>query len=301
MKSIIIDFTNLPLAEERHYDGASFKYAVHYKDEYYLVKTNSHKNGLNMFSEYIGSKIFHSVGIPTQEVMLVKIDNEIAVACKDFRPLTSSLYSFQERMISVKSNNKNFSLEKTLDTIRIQKFLPTKIVEKRFWDMFVVDTLIGNPDRHNGNWGFLYDPLKKEFMLAPVYDCGASLAPYLTEEMIIKIMVNKEQLKNIAYNQPPASLTYQNKTIIPNVFYKTYENNLLEESVLDIVPKINLKQINRIIDDTPAITENRKYFLKQLISLKKSLVLEPALNRAIKIKKEIPFTISKPTGKGLER
>lgn len=30
-----------------------------------------------------------------------------------------------------------------------------------FWDMFVVDALLGNFDRHNGNWGFLYDPVLK--------------------------------------------------------------------------------------------------------------------------------------------
>ena len=27
--------------------------------------------------------------------------------------------------------------------------------KEKFWDMFVIDSLIGNTDRHNGNWGFL--------------------------------------------------------------------------------------------------------------------------------------------------
>ena len=39
-----------------------------------------------------------------------------------------------------------------------------------FWDLFVVDALIGNTDRHFGNWGFI----KKDDIIsfAPVYDCG---------------------------------------------------------------------------------------------------------------------------------
>ena len=37
-----------------------------------------------------------------------------------------------------------------------------KELEAYFWDMFVVDAFIGNWDRHNGNWGFLYSQEKDE-------------------------------------------------------------------------------------------------------------------------------------------
>ena len=30
-------------------------------------------------------------------------------------------------------------------------------IENDFWDMFVIDALIGNTDRHNGNQGLIYD------------------------------------------------------------------------------------------------------------------------------------------------
>ena len=30
-----------------------------------------------------------------------------------------------------------------------------------FWDIYVVDALIGNFDRHGGNWGFLKKNYKK--------------------------------------------------------------------------------------------------------------------------------------------
>ena len=46
-------------------------------------------------------------------------------------------------------------------------------VRERFWDMFVVDALIKNPDRNNGNWGVLWDGAG--YALAPVYGNGSSL------------------------------------------------------------------------------------------------------------------------------
>ena len=33
----------------------------------------------------------------------------------------------------------------------------TNGVTERFWDMFVVDAFIKNPNRNNGNWGLLLD------------------------------------------------------------------------------------------------------------------------------------------------
>ena len=41
---------------------------------------------------------------------------------------------------------------------------------ERFWDMFVVDALILNNDRNNGNWGLLVKRFSVE--LAPVFDNG---------------------------------------------------------------------------------------------------------------------------------
>ena len=44
-----------------------------------------------------------------------------------------------------------------LHTFEEQEAIDREVITERFWDMFIVDALIGNWDRHNGNWGFLYD------------------------------------------------------------------------------------------------------------------------------------------------
>ncbi len=50
----------------------------------------------------------------------------------------------------------------------------------KFWDMFVVDTLIGNVDRHLSNFGFIITYNNIDF--APIYDCGSTLHPLLSDE-----------------------------------------------------------------------------------------------------------------------
>ena len=53
--------------------------------------------------------------------------------------------------------------------------------------MFAADALLGNFDRHNGNWGFLYDPKNKQREIAPVYDCGSCLLPQADEETLQEV------------------------------------------------------------------------------------------------------------------
>ena len=39
--------------------------------------------------------------------------------------------------------------------------------------MFIADSLVGNFDRHNGNWGFLINEELKKIEIAPIYDCAS--------------------------------------------------------------------------------------------------------------------------------
>ena len=54
--------------------------------------------------------------------------------------------------------------------------------------MFIVDALIGNWDRHNGNWGFLYNSRTDEMTLAPVFDCGSSLFPQADDDIMQAVL-----------------------------------------------------------------------------------------------------------------
>lgn len=86
-------------------------------------------------------------------------------------------------------------------------------LRERFWDMFIVDAFIGNWDRHNGNWGFLYNTNTDEVTIAPVYDCGSSLYPQADEEMMQEILKNKNELNHRVFDIPLSAITYNGKKI----------------------------------------------------------------------------------------
>ena len=44
--------------------------------------------------------------------------------------------------------------------------MPSDFLRDFFWDMFIADAFIGNWDRHNGNWGFLYNEQNDSMKLA---------------------------------------------------------------------------------------------------------------------------------------
>ena len=57
----------------------------------------------------------------------------------------------------------------------------------------IVDGLIGNYDRHNGNWGVLVNDETQEIKLAPIYDCGSCLYSQLTDEQMEEILRTKQK------------------------------------------------------------------------------------------------------------
>lgn len=82
--------------------------------------------------------------------------------------------------------------------------------------MFAVDALLGNFDRHNGNWGFLYDPKNDRREIAPVYDCGSCLLPQADDAVMRAVLTDKEALDLRIYRFPlrPLSCTAARSTIM---------------------------------------------------------------------------------------
>lgn len=78
--------------------------------------------------------------------------------------------SVKNQIIDSVRNGYGTELSYILDTFDQQTAVDGAILTKHFGDMFIVDALIGNWDRHNGNWGFLYNTFDDTMELAPVYD-----------------------------------------------------------------------------------------------------------------------------------
>lgn len=234
----MIDFTNLPKKNKAYAGANGNKIAVVYQNETYMLKFPPHptKNKEisytnSCISEYIGCHIFESVGIPVQKTLLgtyqIHGEEKIVVACKDFTSpgiVLQDFASLKNQIINSERNGYGTELDDILSTFEEQTALDSAVLSNRFWDMFIVDALIGNWDRHNGNWGFLYDTRNDSVTLAPVFDCGSSLYPQADEAMIHNILSDKNALHHRVYNIPLSSIQMQGKKINYYQFLSSLQN-----------------------------------------------------------------------------
>ena len=206
----MIDFTN---AKEvfNNYKGSEKKKTLVYNKKRYLVKfpdpiREKNKNISyinNAYSEYIGSNIFKIIGIDTQNTILGKYEyngkEKIVCACEDFTTDESKLYEFENLTLSTNLDKKiETELDDIIEAINENKMLNSKEIMEKFWDMFIVDSLIGNTDRDNGNWGFILNKETGTIVFSPIYDCGSCLNPMLEDAEIESLSV--ADINNIVVN-----------------------------------------------------------------------------------------------------
>lgn len=290
---MIIDFTEIVKNNPsfRAYGGVNgIKKGVLFKGNPYMLKIEYNGKKNSILSEYISSKVYSMLDIPTQEVILGKIyDNErekLCVACKDFKEKDEYLYEFLNIKNSVLTENSSngFSTEliEILEAIDRQNFCPSDEVRKRFWTMFVVDAYLGNFNRHNGNWGFLVNEKTGTKQLAPIFDCASCLYPEFTDEQLQDFLNPPNELDKGIYTFPKSVIKQNGKRINYHEFFQTTLNNDCLEAVKKMIPKIEKKsdEIKDFINGIEVLTSVRKQFYIQILKMRREKILQPALKRA---------------------
>ena len=276
--SKIFNFENVKLSDRNGIYGgmAGQKEGVLINNEYWLIKYPKSTRSMNTMdisyttsplSEYIGSHIYKILGFDVHETVLGIRHNRVVVACKDFCDYPGEL-----REIRTLKNIYNEKLENDLEleselndtgsshVVQFKELLlhfkynpvlsEVDGIEERFWDCLLVDALIKNNDRNNGNWGLLFR--NGSYELAPVFDNGAAFSNKLSDEQIEKMMNEKVEFKNNSLNIITA---YGDKKHHYNLKYFLSQDNLvgLEESVKRLVPIITKRfsQIEKFINDIP--------------------------------------------------
>lgn len=294
----MIDFTNLPKKNKTYAGANGSKISVLYNGEQYMLKFPaiarknqelSYTNGC--FSEYLGCQIFKSIGIPVQETLLgtyTKNGKEkIVVACKDFTSVGVVLQDFaslKNTIIDSEHNGYGTELDDILQTLDEQMVIDPYSLKKRFWDMFIVDALIGNWDRHNGNWGFLYNVENDTMELAPVYDCGSCLYPQADENIMDATLNDPKERDLRIFSIPLSGIRLNGQKIKYFDFLSSLEYEDCNEALKRIHPKIDINKISKIIDETPYITHLQKRFYKTMLIERKKKILDFSLNKLNNIK-----------------
>ena len=256
---------------DRFYSGAERKKSILVSGSPYLIKFQKNsREGLqfNHVSEYLGSHIFSMLGIETQETDLGIYHGENVVAIRDFLgedevfvPFNglgdSSLeqdkekyqYSYDDIIAMLKENIKLTDVEQTIDL---------------FWDMFIIDALIANFDRHGSNWGFIKKDNK--YRLSPIFDNGSSLFPQLnTDEKIDQVLNNQEEINMRIYKFPTSQVKYKGKKSSYYEIISSLEFEECNNALVRITERADLNKINQLIDLVEGISDKRKGFYKIII------------------------------------
>ena len=152
---MMVDFTN-SIEEFNNYKGSEKKKTLIYNNKKYLVKfpdpiREKNKNISyinNAFSEYIGSNIFKIACFETQNTILGKYNyngkEKIVCACEDFTDSEHVLYEFENLALSTNPDKKiETELTDIMEVLEASgNLINAEEIKKKFWDMFVIDSII---------------------------------------------------------------------------------------------------------------------------------------------------------------
>lgn len=282
------DYSIYPIDTDVFFSGAEDKSQITINGQRYIMKYQRNSEvgmTFSYVSEYLGSHIFELLGIPVQDTYLGTYNGRNIVLLKHFcgeREILvhfngigeSSLeedkemyqYSYDDIQRMLNDNKKSTNVKETVD---------------RFWDMFIVDALNGNFDRHGGNWGFIKKD--NQYRIAPVYDNGSSMYPKLnTDEKIKSILESEEEINKRIYKFPTSHVKIDGRK---SSYYEVISSLQFEEcnkALLRIFPKIKFEYIDKLIDSIDCISYLRKQFYKRMYRERYNKILKPTYEKLIK-------------------
>ena len=249
-------------------------------------------------SEYLGSHIYEILGYDVHETMLGLKAGKLVVACKDFTDDKHVLREFREiknyynekleDMLEVSISSSDDDAHFTsLDALMIHlKYNPilqgVSGCSERFWECALIDGVINNNDRNNGNWGLLQNLDDNSYRLAPIFDNGGSFNNKLGKEEFKNRLHSEEAMTNSALNTVTSYalnnklLTYKDFLALDFDGLKTAiikVSDMLDEKIIEITDFIT--SIPETENDIPIISGYQKKFYIRSIELRIEKMLKP--------------------------
>lgn len=279
------DFSKYPINKRAFYSGAERKEELIIDGFRYIMKYQKNSEiGLlyNHVSEYVGSHVFAVLGIPVQETFLGTYKGSNVVLLRNFCKEDEKLVHFNDVGESTLEQDKEF-YQYSYEAIQQMLMDNSKLTNvretiERFWDMFIVDALNGNFDRHGGNWGFLKKD--NQYKLAPVYDNGSSMYPRLnSDNQLLSVMSSQNEINKRIYQFPTSQIQMNSKKssyyeVISSLQYKE-----CNQALVRIVEKLNLTKVFYMIDEIECISDIRKKFYKTMYQNRYEKILLESYNK----------------------
>ncbi|MGN0928091.1 MAG: hypothetical protein ACI4M7_03080 [Succinivibrio sp.] len=290
------NFNQFAIDYLKSFDGANgLKYGLIINDTSYMLKTLDPSkqplgNDFFPYAEYLSCNILSSLGLNCQETLLGEFklpfdnhENVLAVACKNFRPNREEFTPFYNLRNSrfygsSSSNSRSCELSEILSTIDTQHYIDPTELKNFFWKQFIGDALIGNFDRHNGNWGLLTDS-NNQVSICPIFDCSSSMFCRIQDRYLFDFDNRQSLLESCCYDSCKSAIEYNGKKINYFDFISQNIDPDCTKSLFVLIDKIDLNKINQIIENAPIKHDCYKQFCLELISARKKYVIDHAYNQ----------------------
>ena len=279
-----IDFSEYELSG-KYYGGSERKIGIVIDGDDYMLKFQKQTafgKRNNHISEFIGSHIFEICGFITHKTYLGVRDGEQVVACKDFNVSGKQFVPFNDVGESTLDQDKEtyqYDYEDIMQMLRDNSKL-TNVEETitAFWEVYILDALLGNFDRHGSNWGFIKE--NNKYSMAPVFDNGSSLFPALVDEDEMKhIMESQDETDKRVYTFPTSQVRLSGKKSSYYEVIYSLEFSECNRALQNVYQRINLHEIENLIEETPLISEMQKRFYKHMIYARYEKILKASYDR----------------------
>ena len=281
----MIDFS-FYCKSKTYYGGSERKFGILVDGYEYMIKFQKYNNfGNKMYnhvSEYIGCHIFELLGFEVQETYLGIYNSEEVVACKNFVVDNYQFVPFNDVGESTLDNDKEkyqYSYEDIMQMLTDNsKLTNVDNTIKVFWEMFIVDALIGNFDRHGSNWGFLKKDNK--YYIAPIFDNGSCLFPSMNdEEIMIEVMNSEDETNNRIYKYPTSQIKLNGKKSSYYEVINSLEFKECNEALIKIYRLYNYEKIVQLIESVPFISKTHKDFYKYMINQRFNKIIKSSYDK----------------------
>lgn len=287
---------------------AGSKEGILFNGENWIVKYPKSTKGMrniddsyttSPLSEFIGSHVYEILGYDVHHTLLGIRNNKLVVACKDFcesegelREIRTIKNVYNERLSNIleehfsSTGSDHFvNLEELLihfENNPLLKDIPG--LKERFWECVVIDGLINNNDRNNGNWGLLYK--NGNYKLAPIFDNGAAFYNKLSDQQLEKRLQNRPAMED-SFLKVQTIYSIEDKQLSLKEMLEL-DNPDLKKAVLKVTPLIEDKFIE-IKDfiysipteymNIPVMSDTRKLYYIQSMDMRLSKTLNYAFEK----------------------
>lgn len=254
------------MRNNKQYDGKTLKFGITDNNDDYIVKLPKDTIS-SLYSEHVASRFIRNLGIDCHETWLGYYNKQPVVILKDFTTKEDKLrsfastgqssedttlegkkYTYKDVTYLIKNNNKFSSVDK-------------QNMMTMFWDMFICDAILGNRDRHKGNWGYMQN--ENKFRPAPLYDNGASLFPDVETRM-------HEYVEHIKNNTEYRFIYERSEKFPASLFQVEYDNGKCKRTnYYEILSDL---RISPILAKEVKILRNKKGFTQVYEAITRSVL-----------------------------